>query len=54
MARAGGRSRRRSLANGRFSIERRVRRPTVFVAQWAGDPVSDGDGTRPLIVRAGG
>jgi photosystem II stability/assembly factor-like uncharacterized protein len=38
-------------ANGRFSLERRVRRDTVFVAQWAGDPVSDGDGSRPLIVR---
>jgi photosystem II stability/assembly factor-like uncharacterized protein len=38
-------------ANGRFSFERRVRRSTVFVAQWAGDPVGDGDGSRPLIVR---
>ena len=38
-------------ANGRFSFERRVRRSTVFVAQWAGDAVSDGDGSRPLIVR---
>jgi photosystem II stability/assembly factor-like uncharacterized protein len=40
-------------ANGKFSFERRVRRSTVFVAQWPGDPVSDGDGTRPLIVRVG-
>jgi photosystem II stability/assembly factor-like uncharacterized protein len=38
-------------ANGRFSFERRVRRSTVFVAQWAGDPVSDGDGSRPLVVQ---
>jgi photosystem II stability/assembly factor-like uncharacterized protein len=36
---------------GRFSFERRVRRSTVFVAQWAGDPVSDGDGSRPLVVQ---
>ena len=38
---------------GRFTIKRRIRRPTVFVAQWAGDPNSDGDGSRPLIVRVG-
>ena len=38
---------------GRFSLERRIRRPTVFVAQWEGDPDSGGDGTRPLVVRVG-
>ena len=39
--------------SGRFVIERRIRRPMVFVAQWEGDPSSDGDGSRPLIVRTG-
>ena len=41
-------------ANGRFVIERRIRRPMVFVAQWEGDANSDGDGTRPLVVQVGG
>jgi photosystem II stability/assembly factor-like uncharacterized protein len=41
-------------SNGRFSFKRRVRRATVFVAQWAGDPVSSGDGSRPLLVRLRG
>ena len=36
---------------GRFVFERRIRRSTVFVAQWAGDADSDGDGTRPLTVQ---
>jgi photosystem II stability/assembly factor-like uncharacterized protein len=40
--------------NGRFSFKRRIQRPMVFVGQWEGDPNSDGDGTRPLIVRVGG
>ena len=39
---------------GRFSFERRIRRATVFVSQWEGDPNSDGDGTRPLVVQVGG
>ena len=38
---------------GRFTVKRRIGRPTVFVAQWEGDPNSDGDGSRPLIVRVG-
>jgi photosystem II stability/assembly factor-like uncharacterized protein len=38
---------------GRFSFERRIRRPTVFVGQWEGDPDSDGDGSRPLVVQVG-
>jgi photosystem II stability/assembly factor-like uncharacterized protein len=40
--------------NGKFSFERRIRRPMVFVAQWEGDPDSDGDGSRPLVVQVGG
>ena len=40
--------------NGRFSFERRIRRPTVFVGQWEGDPNSNGDGTGALVVRVGG
>ncbi len=40
--------------SGKFSFERRIRRPTVFVAQWEGDPDSDGDGSRPLVVNVGG
>lgn len=39
---------------GKFSFERRIRRSTVFVAQWEGDPDSNGDGSRPLIVQARG
>jgi photosystem II stability/assembly factor-like uncharacterized protein len=39
---------------GRFSFERRIRRSTVFVAQWEGDPDSNGDGSRPLVVQVGG
>ncbi len=39
---------------GKFSFERRIRRSTVFVAQWEGDPDSDGDGSRPLVVNVGG
>ena len=37
--------------SGRFSFERRIRRPMVFVAQWEGDADSDGDGSRPVVVR---
>jgi photosystem II stability/assembly factor-like uncharacterized protein len=40
--------------NGRFSFERRIRRPMIFVGQWEGDPNSNGDGSPPLIVRVGG
>jgi photosystem II stability/assembly factor-like uncharacterized protein len=40
--------------NGRFSFQRRIRRPMVFVGQWEGDANSNGDGTGPLIVRVGG
>ena len=40
--------------NGRFSFERRIRTPMVFVGQWEGDPNSNGDGSGPLIVRVGG
>lgn len=39
--------------SGRFTVERRIRRATVFVGQWEGDPGSAGDGTRPLVVRVG-
>jgi photosystem II stability/assembly factor-like uncharacterized protein len=39
---------------GKFSFERRIRRSTVFVAQWEGDPDSNGDGSRPLVVQVGG
>lgn len=39
---------------GKFSFKRRVRRASVFVAQWEGDQDSDGDGSRPLIVNVGG
>lgn len=39
---------------GKFSFERRIRRATVFVAQWEGDPDSNGDGSRPLVVQVGG
>jgi hypothetical protein len=41
-------------SRGRFSFKRRIRAPMVFVAQWEGDPGSQGDGTGPLIVRVGG
>jgi len=40
--------------NGKFSFQRRIRRPMVFVSQWEGDPDSDGDGSRPLVVNVGG
>jgi photosystem II stability/assembly factor-like uncharacterized protein len=40
--------------NGKFSFERPIRRPMVFVAQWEGDQDSDGDGSRPLVVNVGG
>jgi photosystem II stability/assembly factor-like uncharacterized protein len=40
--------------SGKFSFQRRIRRPMVFVAQWEGDPDSDGDGSRPLVVNVGG
>ena len=36
---------------GRFSVDYRVRGGTIFVAQWAGDRASAGDGTAPLVVR---
>lgn len=38
-------------AAGRFSATYRLRAGTVFVAQWAGDADSAGDGTRALVVR---
>jgi photosystem II stability/assembly factor-like uncharacterized protein len=41
-------------SRGRFSFKRRIRTPMVFVAQWEGDPGSNGDGSGPLIVRVGG
>ena len=40
--------------SGKFSFKRRIRGPSVFVAQWEGDADSDGDGSKPLIVRVGG
>jgi photosystem II stability/assembly factor-like uncharacterized protein len=40
--------------NGKFSFQRRIRQPMVFVAQWEGDQDSDGDGSRPLVVQVGG
>jgi photosystem II stability/assembly factor-like uncharacterized protein len=36
---------------GTFSVRHRVRSATVFVAQWAGDQDSAGDGSAPLVVR---
>jgi hypothetical protein len=38
-------------SNGSFSATIRIRRTTTFVAQWAGDGVRTGDGTRALVVR---
>ena len=40
-------------SDGTFSIRHRVRRATVFVAQWAGHTRTAGDGSPPLIVRIG-
>ena len=40
--------------SGKFSFQRRIRRDMIFVAQWEGDPDSDGDGSRPLVVSVGG
>ena len=39
--------------SGRFSFEQRIRRSTMFVGQWEGDPNSNGDGSGPLIVKVG-
>lgn len=38
-------------SNGSFSTTIRIKRTTTFVAQWAGDGVRSGDGTRALVVR---
>jgi hypothetical protein len=44
----------RTAANGAFTTSWRVRRGTTrFVAQWAGDFRSAGDGSAPLAVRVG-
>jgi len=44
----------RTAANGAFTTSWRVRRGTSrFVAQWAGDFRSTGDGSAPLAVRVG-
>jgi photosystem II stability/assembly factor-like uncharacterized protein len=44
----------RTAANGAFTTSWRVRRgTTTFVAQWAGDFRSTGDGSAPLAVRVG-
>jgi photosystem II stability/assembly factor-like uncharacterized protein len=43
----------RVARNGRFTTTWRVRRGTVFVAQWAGAPGVQGDGTPPLRIRLG-
>jgi photosystem II stability/assembly factor-like uncharacterized protein len=44
----------RTAANGAFTTSWRVRRgTTTFVAQWAGDLRSTGDGSAPLVVRVG-
>jgi photosystem II stability/assembly factor-like uncharacterized protein len=44
----------RTAANGAFTTSWRVRRgTTTFVAQWAGDFRSAGDGSAPLAVRVG-
>lgn len=40
----------RAAANGTFTLTYRVRRSTVFVAQWAGDDRSAGDGTAAVRV----
>jgi photosystem II stability/assembly factor-like uncharacterized protein len=40
----------RAAANGTFTLTYRVRRTTVFVAQWAGDDRSAGDGTAAVRV----
>lgn len=39
---------------GKFSFKRRIGVSTVFVSQWEGDADSDGDGSKPLVVRVGG
>jgi hypothetical protein len=45
----------RTAANGSFTTSWRVRRgTTTFVAQWAGDLRSVGDGSPALRVRVGG
>ena len=44
----------RTAANGAFTTSWRVRRgTTTFVAQWAGDFRSAGDGSSPMAVRVG-
>jgi len=44
----------RTAANGAFTTSWRVRRgTTTFVAQWAGDFRSAGDGSAPMAVRVG-
>jgi len=44
----------RTAANGAFTTSWRVRRGTTrFVAQWAGDFRSAGDGSAPLVLRVG-
>jgi hypothetical protein len=39
--------------NGNFTTSWNPRRKAVFVAQWAGAPFVQGDGTPPLRVRLG-
>ena len=40
----------RVSSDGDFSVERRIRSSSVFVAQWAGDGQSAGSGSRALVV----
>jgi photosystem II stability/assembly factor-like uncharacterized protein len=44
----------RVAADGRYRTTWRLRRRTVFVAQWRGAAGVQGDGTAPLAVRVGG
>jgi photosystem II stability/assembly factor-like uncharacterized protein len=41
----------RAASNGSFTTRWRLRRSTVFVAQWRGDDAHQGEGTRALRVR---
>jgi hypothetical protein len=53
LSRTGTRWSRRNVrvaANGTFTLTYRVRRSTVFIAQWAGDDRSAGDGTTAVRV----